>query len=101
MPPEYIDSECYRLLNAPSLPEWRVGSRGGAAYWRLISYDGLAAKISLFTLAKSVLRHSAKHVLHIKCLLWSLLEFGSHVPMFSLLQGSRKPLISCVSHMTA
>lgn len=28
MPPEYIDSECYRLLNA----EWCVGSRGGEAY---------------------------------------------------------------------
>lgn len=33
---------------------------------RLISYDGLGAKISLFTLAKSILRHSAKHVLRIK-----------------------------------
>lgn len=34
MPPQYIDSECYRLLNAPSLPEWHVGSRGRAAYWK-------------------------------------------------------------------
>lgn len=51
---------------------------------KLISYDGLAAKISLFTLSKSVLTHSAKHVLHIKCSLWSLLEFDSHVPVCSV-----------------
>lgn len=34
MTPEYIDLEYYRLLNAPSLPEWHVSSRGGAAYWK-------------------------------------------------------------------
>lgn len=51
---------------------------------RLISYDGLAARISLFTLAKSVLRHSAKHVVRIKFLPWSLHEFGSHVPVCSV-----------------